>query len=91
MGRMSFFSRVAAAGLLASFMSFAPVHAQDTTPNNTAAANTENGVVTRDYDRRGFDWGWLGLIGLLGLMGLRRASNVYRDRDRTYQDRTTTR
>ena len=88
---MTVLSRLAAAGLLASFVSMAPVHAQDTTPSNTPAATTETGTVTRYDDRRGFDWGWLGLLGLFGLMGLRRASNVYRDRDRTYQDRTTTR
>jgi hypothetical protein len=88
---MSVFSRLAAAGLLASFVSIAPVHAQDTTPSNTPAATTTDTGTVRYDERRGFDWGWLGLLGLFGLMGLRRASNVYRDRDRTYQDRTTTR
>jgi len=105
---MSFFSRLTAAGLLASILSIAPVHAQqqDTNPSNAAppsATNpsttpnpnypaTANGTVTRYDERRGFDWGWLGLIGLLGLLGLRKPANVvYQDRDRTYQDRTTTR
>jgi hypothetical protein len=90
---MSFFSRLAAAGLLASTLSIAPVHAQqDTTTPNAATPNTATGAVTRYDDRRGFDWGWLGLLGLFGLLGLRKPTNVaYQDRDRTYQDRTTSR
>jgi MYXO-CTERM domain-containing protein len=111
-GRKSFSSRLAAAGLLAGVLCIAPVHAQqDTTTSNAATTNpgtatspgasnstitatnpgTET-VTTRYDDRRGFDWGWLGLVGLLGLFGLRRPTNVvYQDRDRTYPDRTTTR
>ena len=111
---MSFFSRLTAAGLLASVLSIAPLHAQqDTNPSTAAPPNTSNpaspnttnpptpstnypatanGTVTHYDERRGFDWGWLGLIGLLGLLGLRKpASVIYQDRDRTYQDRTTTR
>jgi hypothetical protein len=66
---------------------------QDTTsPSSAATPNTGAGTYTRYDERRGFDWGWLGLFGLLGLLGLRKPANVvYRDRDRTYQDRTTTR
>jgi len=90
---MSFFSRLAAAGLLASALSIAPVHAQqDTTTSNAATPNTATGTVTYEHERRGFDWGWLGLLGLLGLLGMRKATNVaYTDRDTTYQDRTTRR
>jgi MYXO-CTERM domain-containing protein len=96
---MSFVSRITAAGLLAGMLSIAPVHAQqtpnaqqDTTTSNATTPNTGIGTVTRYDDRRGFDWGWLGLLGLLGLFGLRKPTNVvYQDRDRTYQDRTTTR
>jgi MYXO-CTERM domain-containing protein len=59
---------------------------------NTNYATTADGTVTRYDERRGFDWGWLGLLGLLGLFGLRKPTSVvYQDRDRTYQDRTTTR
>jgi hypothetical protein len=65
---------------------------QDTTANNAATPNANYGTYTRSEERRGFDWGWLGLLGLLGLMGLRKPTNVlYQDRDRAYQDRTTTR
>ena len=90
---MSRFSRLAAAGLVASVLSVAPVQAQqDTTTTNAATPNTGTTTVTRYDDRRGFDWGWLGLLGLLGLFGLRKPTSVvYQDRDRTYQDRTTTR
>ena len=90
---MSFFSRLAAAGLLAGVLFTAPVRAQqDTATGNAATPVTGTETVTRYYDRRGFDWGWLGLLGLFGLWGLRRSTNVaYRDRDRTYEDRTTTR
>jgi hypothetical protein len=90
-GRMSFFSRVAAAGLLAGVLSIAPVHAQqDTTTSNAATANTGTGTVTRYDDRRGFDWGWLGLLGLLGLLGRRKPTTiVYQDPAGAYQNRTT--
>lgn len=87
---MSFFSRPAVAALLAGVLSIGAVHAQqDTTTNNPAGT----GTVTRydDGHARGFDWGWLGLLGLFGLLGLRKPTqSVYQDRDRTYQDRTTT-
>jgi hypothetical protein len=97
---MFIFSRLAAAGLLASVLAIAPVYAQQdtvtssaTTPNTSpATANTGTGAVTRYDDQRGFDWGWVGLLGLLGLLGLRKPTSVvYQDRDRTYQDRATTR
>jgi MYXO-CTERM domain-containing protein len=89
---MSIFSRLAAAGLLSSVLSIAPVYAQQdtatsnaTTPNTGAATvTTGTGTVTRYDDQRGFDWGWVGLLGLLGLLGLRKPTNlVYRERDRT--------
>jgi MYXO-CTERM domain-containing protein len=104
---MASISRLAAAGLLAGVLSIAPVYAQqDTTTTNptnpntgtttstVTATNPGTSTVTTRYDDRGtgFDWGWLGLLGLFGLLGLRRPTTVaYRDRDRTYQDRTTTR
>ncbi len=91
---MSVLSRLTAAGLLAGVLSMAPVHAQQQQDTTTAATpNTGTGTVTQyDEGRRGFDWGWLGLLGLFGLLGLRRPTNVsYQDRDRTYQDRTSTR
>jgi hypothetical protein len=97
---MSLISRLAAAGLLTGVLSITPVHAQqDTTTTRQDATTTNAGTpntntVTRYDDRGGggFDWGWVGLLGLLGLLGLRKGTNVvYQDRDRTYQDRTTTR
>ena len=100
---MSFFSRLAAAGMLAGVLSVSPVHAQqqDTTTSNAATPSTATSNSSTPYtdtssasheDRRGFDWGWLGLLGLFGLLGLRKPANLaYQDRERTYQDRTTTR
>ena len=90
---MSLFSKLTSAGVLAGILSIAPVHAQqDATTNNAATPNADTGTVTHYEGRRGFDWGWLGLLGLFGLLGLRKPTNVvYHDRDRAYQDRTTTR
>ena len=36
----------------------------------TPGADTTN--TNRTDDRRGFDYGWLGLLGLTGLLGLRK-------------------
>lgn len=74
---MTSLSKVMLTAAIGTLISVVPLSAQtpdDRNPNTT----------TRTYeDRRGFDWGWLGLSGLLGLLGLRRGN--------TYVDRTTTR
>ena len=54
-----------------------------TTATDTAGSNMNN---TRVDDRRGFDYGWLGLLGLAGLLGLRRPA--VRDDLRTGTTRT---
>lgn len=73
---MTSLSKVMLTAAIGTLISVAPLSAQ--TPDDRARDTT------RTYEeRRGFDWGWLGLSGLLGLLGLRRGN--------TYVDRTTTR
>ena len=56
-----------------------------TDTSSTATSNVNN---TRTDDRRGFDYGWLGLIGLAGLLGLRRPAGRDVDALRTGTGRT---
>ena len=53
------------AALLATVVA-APAFAQTGTTGGTGTATT----AARDYDRDGFDWGWIGLLGLAGLAPL---------------------
>ncbi|MEH2364032.1 WGxxGxxG family protein [Nostoc sp.] len=57
------------AGVLSLSMGILPLtlsaQAQTTTDSGATTAPT-----TTTYDRKDFNWGWLGLIGLLGLAGL---------------------
>lgn len=47
----------------------------DTNMNANTSTNTNNYRATAtDDNRRGFDWGWLGLLGLFGLAGARNRS-----------------
>ena len=54
-----------AVAVLAAGLALGTAHGQAT---DTAAA----GQPTSTTDRRGFDYGWLGLLGLAGLLGLRK-------------------
>lgn len=76
------FTTVVGAGFLSLSMAMLPlnslVNAQVTSQGEESTSRT---VV---YERRDFDWGWLGLIGLFGLAGLARKQRseeptVYRD------------
>ena len=67
--------------LLGIILTVVPGRAQtanDPTRNDASAPQTSAPYQNRTADRRGFDWGWLGLIGLAGLLGQRRSSNVSR-------------
>jgi MYXO-CTERM domain-containing protein len=50
-------------------------NAQTATDTASTASDT-NTSSTHPDDRRGFDYGWLGLIGLAGLLGLRKRDVV---------------
>ena len=52
--------------------------ASDPARSDAATPQTSAPYQNRTDDRRGFDWGWLGLIGLAGLLGHRRTDNVSR-------------
>jgi hypothetical protein len=59
-----------------------PVNAQVTDPR------VETTPRTTVYERRDFDWGWLGLIGLFGLAGL--AGRKRGEEATAYREPTTT-
>ena len=46
--------------------------AAQTSDTNAAGQGTTTTNAYRTDDRRGFDYGWLGLLGLAGLLGLRK-------------------
>jgi MYXO-CTERM domain-containing protein len=50
-------------------------NAQTATDTASTASGTST-TSTHPDDRRGFDYGWLGLIGLAGLLGLRKRDVV---------------
>ena len=52
--------------------------ASDPARSDAATPQTSAPYQNRTDDRRGFDWGWLGLIGLAGLLGQRRSAQVSR-------------
>ena len=65
--------------LLAVILTLVPVRAQtasDPARSDAATPQTSAPYQNRTDERRGFDWGWLGLIGLAGLLGHRRSVNV---------------
>lgn len=57
------------------------------TGTDTSSTATNSMTTTRTDDRRGFDWGWLGLLGLAGLLGLRRPNVVTETRSGTGTNR----
>lgn len=57
--------------VLAAGLALGTAHAQSGDPNATGPANSTTNT-NRTDDRRGFDYGWLGLLGLAGLLGLRK-------------------
>lgn len=57
--------------LLAAGLTLGPANAQ--TGTDTSGTTTS---INRADDRRGFDYGWLGLLGLAGLLGLRKPNIV---------------
>ncbi|MGI8958447.1 MAG: WGxxGxxG family protein [Bryobacteraceae bacterium] len=63
--------------LLAGGLVLGTANAQTATDTASTASGT-NTSSTRPDDRRGFDYGWLGLIGLAGLLGLRKRERMSR-------------
>jgi MYXO-CTERM domain-containing protein len=49
-----------------------PAPTTPTTPPAQTTTTTPPAPTTTTAPRRGFDWGWIGLLGLLGLAGLAR-------------------
>ncbi len=80
------FTKAVSAGCLTLSMAMLPltlpVNAQVTDPR------VETTPRTTVYERRDFDWGWLGLIGLFGLAGL--AGRKRGDEPTAYREPTTT-
>ena len=58
-------------GLLAAGLALGTAAAQASDPN-AGGQGTSTTNMNRTDDRRGFDYGWLGLLGLAGLLGLRK-------------------
>jgi MYXO-CTERM domain-containing protein len=58
-------------GVLAAGLALGTAHAQASDPNAGAQGSSTTNT-NRTDDRRGFDYGWLGLLGLAGLLGLRK-------------------
>ena len=71
--------------LLAAGLALTTATAQTATDTSTSAGTDTN--ATHTNDRRGFDWGWLGLLGLAGLLGLRRANHLTETRSGTGSNR----
>jgi len=69
--------------LLAAGLALTTATAQTATDTSTAADTN----ATHMSDRRGFDWGWLGLLGLAGLLGLRRPDRLTETRSGTGSNR----
>ena len=72
---------VLTAGLMLGTLS-----AQTSTDTSSTATDTSMSRTHTD-DRRGFDYGWLGLLGLAGLLGLRRPNVVSDTRSDTRTNR----
>jgi MYXO-CTERM domain-containing protein len=62
-------------GVLAAGLALGTAAAQTATDTNTAGPNSST-TNNRTDERRGFDYGWLGLLGLAGLLGLRKPNVV---------------
>ncbi|MFL6350795.1 MAG: WGxxGxxG family protein [Bryobacteraceae bacterium] len=58
--------------VLATALTLGSARAQTTANDPNAAGQNTNTTTNHSDDRRGFDYGWLGLVGLAGLMGLRK-------------------
>jgi len=71
--------------LLAAGLALSTATAQTATDTSGTASGDTN--ATHMDDRRGFDWGWLGLIGLAGLLGLRRPNVLTETRSGTGSNR----
>ena len=66
--------KIVRSALLIAGLTLGTATAQTTPDTSSTAGNTMS--TTHTDDRRGFDWGWLGLIGLAGLLGRRRPNVV---------------
>ncbi len=71
--------------MVAAGLALATANAQTGTDTSSTATNSM--TTTHTDDRRGFDWGWLGLLGLAGLLGLRRPNVVTETRSGTGSNR----
>jgi hypothetical protein len=74
-------STIITTALLSVILTVIPGGAQtgsDPARSDAATAQTSAPYQNRTEDRRGFNWGWLGLLGLAGLLGQRRSGNVSR-------------
>ncbi|GAX37440.1 WGxxGxxG family protein [Nodularia sp. NIES-3585] len=79
-------TKAVSAGFLTLSMAMLPL----TLPANAQVTDprVETTPRTTVYERRDFDWGWLGLIGLFGLAGL--AGRNRGDEPTRYREPTTT-
>ena len=68
---MTFFKHLGLC-IVAAGLALGTATAQTATSDPNTAGQNSNASNTRTDDRRGFDYGWFGLLGLAGLAGLRR-------------------
>ena len=72
--------------VLATTLGLAQGTASQTASDDNRASAPPTATRNDDSNRRGTDFGWIGLLGLLGLAGLRRRTNTAadnRERERT--------
>ena len=73
---------ICATVVLATSMGLAQDTAGQTASDDNRASAPPTTTRNDDSNRRGNDFGWIGLLGLLGLAGLRRRPSVVADRER---------
>jgi MYXO-CTERM domain-containing protein len=73
---------VCATVVLATSLGLAQGTASQTASEDNRASAPHTTTRNDDPNRRGNDFGWIGLLGLLGLAGLRRRPSVVADRER---------
>jgi MYXO-CTERM domain-containing protein len=81
-GSMKKLAAVCATIVLATSLGLAQGTASQTASDDNRASAPPTTTRNDDSNRRGNDFGWIGLLGLLGLAGLRRRPSVVADRER---------